>query len=137
MASAGGRGGVTTYGFSCCLIQNNLDEAEGGFGKRLSLAVNEPEAAVEGFGGPGDRLGFPLTTPIGPIWPGPEGTSQAGGGESQLKPKTTWSRGREAGIHVGLLRKLGDDFELTLRVVDQMEKTSAGKHRWLVTTLKP
>jgi phenylacetate-CoA ligase len=36
-----------------------------------------------------------------------------------------------------LLRKLGDDFTLTLRVVDEMEKTSAGKHRWLVTTLKP
>jgi len=57
--------------------------------------------------------------------------------ECQLLPTPAWSRDREAVIRVGLLRKLGDDFELTLHVVDQIEKTSAGKHRWLVTKLKP
>jgi phenylacetate-CoA ligase len=57
--------------------------------------------------------------------------------ECHLQPTPAWSRDREAVIRAGLLRKLGDDFELTLRVVDQIEKTSAGKHRWLVTTLKP
>jgi phenylacetate-CoA ligase len=57
--------------------------------------------------------------------------------ECHLQPTSAWSRDREAGIRAGLLRKLGDDFELTLRVVDEIEKTSAGKHRWLVTTVKP
>jgi phenylacetate-CoA ligase len=47
-----------------------------------------------------------------------------------------WPRDREKIIHAGLMRKLGDDFTLTLRVVHEMERTSAGKHRWLVTTLK-
>ncbi len=57
--------------------------------------------------------------------------------ECYLQPTSTWSCDREAVIRVGLLRKLGDDFELTLRVVDQIEKTRDGKHCWLVTTLKP
>ena len=33
------------------------------------------------------------------------------------------------------MKKLGDDFILTLRVVKDVEKTSAGKHKWLVTKL--
>lgn len=57
--------------------------------------------------------------------------------ECHLQPTPAWSRDREAAIRAGLLRKLGDDFDLTLRVVAQIEKTSTGKHRWLVTTLKP
>ncbi len=57
--------------------------------------------------------------------------------ECHLQPTPAWSRDREVAIQAGLLRKLGDDFDLTLRVVDQIEKTSTGKHRWLVTTLKP
>lgn len=57
--------------------------------------------------------------------------------ECHFQPTPVWSRDREAVIRAGLLRKLGDDFALTLRVVDQIEKTSTGKHRWLVTTLKP
>jgi phenylacetate-CoA ligase len=62
---------------------------------------------------------------------------QTGEAECHLQPTPSWSRDRETGIRAGLLRKLGDDFTLTLRVVDDIEKTSAGKHRWLVTTLKP
>lgn len=57
--------------------------------------------------------------------------------DCQLLPTPAWSCDREAVIRAGLLRKLGDDFDLRLRVVDELEKTSAGKHRWLVTTLKP
>lgn len=62
---------------------------------------------------------------------------QPGVVEFHLQPTPEWSCDREAVIRDGLLRKLGDDFELTLRLVDQIEKTSVGKHRWLVTTLKP
>ena len=47
-----------------------------------------------------------------------------------------WQRDRQATMHSGLLKKLGDDFTLTLREVNEVEKTSAGKHKWLVTTLK-
>jgi len=57
--------------------------------------------------------------------------------ECHLQPAARWSHDRESSIRNGLLHKLGDDFSLTLRVVDQIEKTSAGKHRWLVTSLKP
>jgi phenylacetate-CoA ligase len=36
-------------------------------------------------------------------------------------------------MRAGLLKKLGDDFTLTLHEVKEVEKTSAGKHKWLVT----
>ncbi|MFM2168327.1 MAG: hypothetical protein RIS79_2698 [Verrucomicrobiota bacterium] len=62
---------------------------------------------------------------------------QTGEVECHLQRAPSWSRDREAIIHAGLERKLGDDFTLTLRVVDEIEKTSTGKHRWLVATLKP
>ncbi len=61
---------------------------------------------------------------------------QPGEVECHLQPTPLWPRDREKIIHAGLMRKLGDDFTLTLRVVHEMERTSAGKHRWLVTTLK-
>jgi len=35
----------------------------------------------------------------------------------------------------GLMKKLGDDFVLVLREVSEVEKTSAGKHKWLITKL--
>ncbi len=38
-------------------------------------------------------------------------------------------------IEAGIRRKLGDDFEVELRSVRETEKTSRGKHRWLVSTL--
>ncbi|MFO1499624.1 MAG: hypothetical protein U1G07_14735 [Verrucomicrobiota bacterium] len=34
-------------------------------------------------------------------------------------------------------RKLGDDFHVELRPVNDVEKTSRGKHRWLVSKLAP
>lgn len=38
-------------------------------------------------------------------------------------------------IQAGITRKLGDDFVVTLREVRDTEKTSRGKHRWLVSPL--
>lgn len=43
---------------------------------------------------------------------------------------------REEAMRAGLLAKLGDDFSLTLRDVLEVEKTSSGKHKWLITQLK-
>jgi phenylacetate-CoA ligase len=40
-------------------------------------------------------------------------------------------------MRAGLLKKLADDFTLTLRELKEVEKTSAGKHKWLVTKLNP
>jgi phenylacetate-CoA ligase len=51
----------------------------------------------------------------------------------QLGPQ--WQSSREEAMRAGLLKKLGDDFTLTLREVKEVEKTSAGKHKWLVTGL--
>lgn len=38
-------------------------------------------------------------------------------------------------IRQGIERKLGDDFQLTFRAVEETEKTSRGKHRWLVSRI--
>jgi phenylacetate-CoA ligase len=39
-------------------------------------------------------------------------------------------------IEAGLRRKLGDDFELTLHPVQEVERTARGKHKWLVSKLQ-
>lgn len=39
------------------------------------------------------------------------------------------------GIESGIRRKLGDDFEISIRRVDETDKTGQGKHRWLVSPL--
>jgi phenylacetate-CoA ligase len=44
-------------------------------------------------------------------------------------------RSRLDPILEGIRRKLGDDFQITLRAVDEVEKTPRGKHRWLVSRL--
>ncbi len=38
-------------------------------------------------------------------------------------------------IEAGLRRKLGDDFELVLEKVTEVEKTARGKHKWLVSKI--
>ena len=38
-------------------------------------------------------------------------------------------------IEKGIMRKLGDDFRLVMREVDEVEKTPGGKHTWLVNRL--
>jgi len=59
-------------------------------------------------------------------------------GEVECRYQTgpQWQNSRAEAMRVGLLAKLGDDFTLTLREVPEVEKTNAGKHKWLVTTLK-
>ncbi|MES2595855.1 MAG: hypothetical protein V4662_10990 [Verrucomicrobiota bacterium] len=52
--------------------------------------------------------------------------------EFRYQPGPAWQAARDDSMRAGLLRKLGDDFDLTLRQVDEIEKTSSGKHRWLV-----
>ena len=55
--------------------------------------------------------------------------------ECRFQPCQQWQSSREEVMRLGLLKKLGDDLTLTLREVPEVEKTSAGKHKWLVTTL--
>jgi phenylacetate-coenzyme A ligase PaaK-like adenylate-forming protein len=38
-------------------------------------------------------------------------------------------------IEAAIRRKLGDDFQLELRAVSEVEKTARGKHRWLVSQI--
>lgn len=61
---------------------------------------------------------------------------QPGTVEFRYQPGSQWSSNREEGIRSGLLKKLGDDFTLTLRSVAEVEKTKGGKARWLITSLK-
>lgn len=42
---------------------------------------------------------------------------------------------RLASVESGIRRKLGDDFHLELKRVSDVEKTSAGKHKWIVSKL--
>jgi phenylacetate-CoA ligase len=42
---------------------------------------------------------------------------------------------RLSAIASAIQRKLGDDFRLILRSVEETEKTPRGKHRWLVSRL--
>ncbi|MBL9176997.1 MAG: phenylacetate--CoA ligase family protein [Verrucomicrobiaceae bacterium] len=60
----------------------------------------------------------------------------AGEVECRYQTGPQWQNSRVETMRTGLLTKLGDDFSLTLRDVPEVEKTIAGKHRWLVTTLK-
>ncbi|MCF7784638.1 MAG: hypothetical protein K9N47_00870 [Prosthecobacter sp.] len=56
--------------------------------------------------------------------------------ECRFQPGPQWQSSREQAMQAGLLKKLGDDFTLTLRQVPEVEKTSSGKHKWLVSELK-
>ena len=55
-----------------------------------------------------------------------------GATELRYQAGPQWNEGRLATMRSGLMRKLGDDFDLALKPVAQIEKTPAGKHRWLV-----
>ncbi|MBE2283728.1 MAG: phenylacetate--CoA ligase family protein [Prosthecobacter sp.] len=57
--------------------------------------------------------------------------------ECRFQAGPRWQNSRQELMRAGLLAKLGDDFILTLREVGEVEKTSAGKHKWLVSFLKP
>jgi phenylacetate-CoA ligase len=56
--------------------------------------------------------------------------------ECRYQAGPRWQNSRIEPIRAGLLRKLGDDFTFTLRAVTEVEKSSAGKHKWLITRLK-
>lgn len=56
--------------------------------------------------------------------------------ECRFQPGPQWQSTRAKAMRTGLLKKLGDDFTLTLREVKEVEKTSAGKHKWLVTKIR-
>jgi phenylacetate-CoA ligase len=44
---------------------------------------------------------------------------------------------RLASMQSAIRRKLGDDFQIEMRAVTQVDKTARGKHRWLVSKLDP
>ena len=60
---------------------------------------------------------------------------EAGKAELRYVPGQNFSGARLPHIEAGMRRKLGDDFELTLRATQEVERTERGKHRWLVSTL--
>jgi len=60
---------------------------------------------------------------------------QEGVVECRFQPGPQWLNNREEAMRLGLLKKLGEDFTLMLCQVPEVEKTSAGKHKWLVTRL--
>lgn len=55
-------------------------------------------------------------------------------GEVECRYQTgpRWPGSRVEAMRSGLLAKLGDDFTLMMREVGEVEKTSSGKHKWLV-----
>jgi phenylacetate-CoA ligase len=55
--------------------------------------------------------------------------------EFRYVPGPRFSSTRLQPIETGIRRKLGDDFQLVLRAVNEVEKTERGKHRWLVSKL--
>ena len=58
-----------------------------------------------------------------------------GEAEFRYQPGPQWHSSRVEPMRAGLARKLGDDFTLVLREVKEVEKTKAGKHRWLISKL--
>jgi phenylacetate-CoA ligase len=55
--------------------------------------------------------------------------------EFRYVPAPSFHHSRLDLIRTGIQRKLGDDFTLSLRQVQDTERTARGKHRWLVSTL--
>ncbi|MDB6006558.1 MAG: hypothetical protein JWR15_3545 [Prosthecobacter sp.] len=51
-------------------------------------------------------------------------------------PSPSFTAGTLAQMRQVLQHKLGDDFKLEFERVNDVERTPAGKHRWLITTLK-
>lgn len=60
----------------------------------------------------------------------------AGAVEFRYQPGPGWEAARVEAIRTGLLHKLGNDFDLQMCQVAEVEKTQAGKHRWLVGGLQ-
>jgi phenylacetate-CoA ligase len=62
---------------------------------------------------------------------------QPGVAEFRFVPTPQFSRSRLPMIEKRIRQKLGTDFRIELREVRELEKTSRGKHRWLVSRLAP
>ncbi len=58
-----------------------------------------------------------------------------GQAEFRYVPGPHFHTSRLAGIEAAIRRKLGDDFEIHVREVQETERTARGKHRWLVSLL--
>ena len=61
--------------------------------------------------------------------------AEPGVAEFRYIPSAQFHSSRLAGIESGVMHKLGDDFRLVMREVDEVEKTPRGKHTWLVSKL--
>lgn len=55
--------------------------------------------------------------------------------EFRYIPGPSFEQERLGQIKAGIRRKLGDDFQVTFQCVTDVEKTPAGKHKWLVSKL--
>jgi phenylacetate-CoA ligase len=60
---------------------------------------------------------------------------QPGVAEFRYLAGPKFHRSRLTDIEAAIRRKLGDDFRITFREVKEVEKTSRGKHRWLISKL--
>lgn len=61
--------------------------------------------------------------------------AEPGVAEFRYVPSPTFHTSRLEPIQAGIARKLGDDFVVHLREVRETEKTTRGKHKWLVSPL--
>ncbi|MGB1724819.1 MAG: hypothetical protein ACPHJZ_00750, partial [Limisphaerales bacterium] len=61
--------------------------------------------------------------------------AEPGVAEFRYIPSAQFHSSRLAGIESGVMHKLGNDFCLVMREVDEVEKTPRGKHTWLVSKL--
>jgi phenylacetate-CoA ligase len=61
---------------------------------------------------------------------------EPGRAEFRYVPAPDFHSSRLSVIEAGIRRKLGDDFHLQMKAVKETEKTSRGKHRWLISSLQ-
>lgn len=60
---------------------------------------------------------------------------EPGVAEFHYKPTPQFSASQLDSIRAGVQKKLGDDFEVSFKAVEETQKTTRGKHRWLVSEL--
>ncbi len=60
---------------------------------------------------------------------------EPGVAEFRYKPTPQFSNTQLETIRAGIRKKLGDDFEVSFRAVEETERTARGKHCWLVSEL--
>ncbi|NCC59904.1 MAG: phenylacetate--CoA ligase family protein [Verrucomicrobiae bacterium] len=60
---------------------------------------------------------------------------EPGVAEFRYKPTSHFSDSQLETIRSGVKKKLGDDFKVSFRAVEETDRTARGKHRWLVSEL--